>query len=178
MEIIGLTGKKYSGKTTTCDIALNYFSEKGFKCAHINFADPLKDEVYELLLRGLGYPREILDDPEQKKRFRALLQWWGTELRRQEKETYWTDQIEKSIEDHRNKGFDIFFISDVRFLDEAQLVKNLGGYVIRVKRPTDDNSDNHQSEKEIDLINPDFEILNQSDIKYLRNQIIQIIESI
>ena len=61
---------------------------------------------------------------------RALLQEFGTEYRRSQCSTYWTDRLRASI-----AGVDLVVISDVRFADEAALVHELGGEVWRIERP-------------------------------------------
>ena len=57
-------------------------------------------------------------------------------------------------------GGDVWSIPDVRFRNEAQVVKDRGGYVIKVIRPGLVSDDTHQSEVEVDLIEADHTIVN------------------
>ena len=61
--------------------------------------------------------------------------------------------------------YKVVFISDVRFLSEAQIIQDNGGIVVRVKRP-ESNDDNqgiqgHASETELLSIKEDYVIDNQ-----------------
>ena len=57
-------------------------------------------------------------------------------------------------------------ISDVRFKHEYQCIKDLNGYVIRVKRENN-ITDNHISENELDNMEIDYTIFNQGTKKEL-----------
>jgi hypothetical protein len=59
-----------------------------------------------------------------------LLQWWGTDYRRNQRPNYWTDQVEQQI-----VGFEgLVLVTDCRFLNEVALIKKLGGYTVNVTR--------------------------------------------
>lgn len=91
-----------------------------------------------------------------------LLQWWGTDYRRNQSPNYWTSQVEQQI-----VGFEgLVLITDVRFLNEAALVKKLGGYTVNVTRLNEDGTlfadptrpATHVSETALDGYNWDFYI--------------------
>jgi hypothetical protein len=65
-----------------------------------------------------------------------LLQWWGTEYRRRQNPDYWVDKLFESSPG----GIDIALITDVRFINEAEHIKNRGGYNVRVQRLAADGS--------------------------------------
>lgn len=94
---------------------------------------------------------EIFHDPAQKGRFRKLLQWWGTEFRRSLDEQYWVKKGIEAIQklDSKWQGQVIIFMPDIRFPDEAQMIKDLGGLVFRIERPTKE-VDLHPSETVMD----------------------------
>lgn len=122
MKIIGIAGKKRSGKDTAAKIIKDII---GPACQILHFADALKEEVADVCLVSL---KEI---EENKELFRPMLQWWGTEFRRkyQKDETYWIEQLDqKIIPDWVN------IIADVRFPEEAEYIKRNGGVLIRVDR--------------------------------------------
>jgi hypothetical protein len=94
-----------------------------------------------------------------------LLQWWGTEYRRENfGENYWVDKMFASIP----INLDIALISDVRFPNEADAIKQRGGYCVNVQRICKDGSRyystdrpaDHPSETALDNYNWDFRLSN------------------
>ena len=96
-------------------------------------------------------------------KFPKLLQWWGTEYRRAQDPEYWTKQWKAAV----NPKADIVFSTDMRFINEAQAVKELGGYTIQVNRLNVDGTPfvdtsrdpNHPSETQLDGYNYDYRII-------------------
>jgi len=165
-RLIGLCGKKQSGKDTTADwLVKHYMFQKRA------FADPLK-ECCQLLFR---LTREQVHDPLQKETVdprwgqtpRRILQRVGTDLfRKHYDESFWLRCFEEWYETHRH--LDIV-CTDVRFQNEADCIRRLGGVVIRITRSDIDRKegekegeDLHESERQIDAIAPDFYLYNQS----------------
>jgi hypothetical protein len=95
-----------------------------------------------------------------------LLQWWGTEFRRAQDPDYWTKKLFASIPANLN----IAMVTDVRFPNEADGIKQRGGYNINVQRLCDDgtryySSDrpvDHLSETALDGYNCDFRLVNSA----------------
>ena len=90
-----------------------------------------------------------------------LLQWWGTEFRRQYfGQDYWIKKLFATIPGNLH----IALISDMRFLDEAAVVKERGGYTVNVQRLNADGTQyyapdrpkDHRSETELDGYNYDY----------------------
>jgi hypothetical protein len=76
----------------------------------------------------------------------------------------WIDLFKIKFENEPKR----YVISDVRFLDEASLVKDLGGIIIKTVRDHPRTSGvihAHSSESEQDKINPDF-ILNNNILSF------------
>lgn len=193
--IIGFAGKKGSGKSAACQ----YLEQYGFKT--INFADPLKEMAAEIsgiplkafydqstkeapdkfyvhgskLLKAL-YKRGIfktnkniyLDDIYEMKSIREFLQWLGTDVVRSHNPDYWVDALAIRLELKQN-----FCIGDVRFENEANMIKSKGGYIVKIYRPNDAANDQHISEA-IDLT-ADFEIYNTGSLEDLQNQLDSIL---
>jgi phosphomevalonate kinase len=125
MKIIGLSGKKQSGKDTVYSIASDILAPP---VGRVGFADALKQEVSE----ATGFRVEFIE--EHKTEFRSLLQVWGTDFRRHFSGTeYWIEQMDEVITSVNNK-YKYLFITDVRFENEAEFIKQRGGSVIRVER--------------------------------------------
>lgn len=91
-----------------------------------------------------------------------LLQWWGTEYRRAQEPTYWVKQWKAGI----NPKADIVLATDMRFTNEAEAVKQVGGFTINVNRLNADGTPfvdpsrdkNHASETQLDGYNFDYRI--------------------
>jgi hypothetical protein len=150
------------------------------------FADALYKEVNDFLkspygdwwLRGaldlkientIAIPAWVQPDPNAEVSARApygkhakLLQWWGTEYRRAQDQDYWVKQWKDGI----NPKASIVMATDMRFINEAQAVKSVGGYTVRVSRLNsdgtpyvDDSRDpKHTSETQLDGYNVDYQI--------------------
>jgi len=140
--IIGICGFQGSGKDTIADYLQNIY---GFK--RDSFAATLKDAVAAVF----GWDRELLEgrtkesrawreqvDPWWAERLnmpdltpRLVLQKWGTEVARK---SWHDDTWIASLENKLNKSHNDIVITDVRFPNEIQAVKDAGGIVIRVVR--------------------------------------------
>lgn len=143
--IIGFAGRKESGKTT----AAKHLADRNF--SRLSFADPMKNIVLLLLLE-LGFSAEetkkfILDKksiiPGLNKSTRHILQTLGTDWGREMVH----DNIWLMIAKHRIGlvSADNVVFDDVRFENEAAMIRSIGGHIIQIVR---DNSavDTHASE--------------------------------
>jgi hypothetical protein len=65
---------------------------------------------------------------------KAFLQLWGTNYRRKLDPNYW---VAKMV-DYYNKSETGVVVENVRFLNEVEAIRRLGGYVVEVKRVTKD----------------------------------------
>ena len=137
MILIGISGKKQTGKNT---VAKFIAANTALKCEEFAFADSLKNEVARLC-------QVSRDEIERNKpRFRTMLQAWGVYRRESLGDDCWVRQV---IIKMLASNADIAFITDVRFQNEANYVKEMGGFLIRVSRDTGLN-DNHISETDLD----------------------------
>jgi hypothetical protein len=159
MKIIALSGKKRSGKDTVYQEACHFFAEhdlvkNGYKdwgtsIGRVGFADPLKHEVSE----ATGFTTSFIE--EHKQEFRSLLQVWGTDFRRCfSGSDYWINKMDAIIKKSA-QFYDILFVTDLRFKNEAYFIKSVGGYVVNVERriqedPEEDMTHTHVSEKDMD----------------------------
>jgi hypothetical protein len=64
-----------------------------------------------------------------------------------------------------------WLITDCRFLNEAQAVKDRGGIVLRIERPPYVVMNNHQSEMDLDHYEFDYIIYNDLDLDSLRQKV-------
>lgn len=159
MKLIGLIGRKCSGKDTVCEM----LEELNGGATRLAFGDTLKEEVAQ----ALGVDLDFIN--EHKTRLRGLLQHWGTEWRRELcRDTYWIDHLKTKL-DASTAGLHI--ITDVRFPNEAEFIQARGGLVTRVYRPSLDTSDTHTSETALDDFQCDAVIWNPSGLAELRQNV-------
>ncbi len=106
---------------------------------------------------------------------RQIMQWWGTEYRREQRVDYWTHRLADHIRQlHKLDGRDRFVIPDCRFENEATMVRRLGGEVWQVCRagiePTEGN---HASQTDGTKLDPDNIIDNAGSVTQLTALVIE-----
>lgn len=160
MNVLALAGKKQSGKDTVFATARELCGD--LRVGRVAFGDLVKHEVSEIT----GFRVDHIE--EHKEDFRVLLQVWGSEFRRNLcGERYWLKKMETIIEASR-EHYDVLFVTDVRFANEADLIKGLGGKIIRVTRRVDvydtypNGVDEHSSEVALDSY-PDYDYVLDND---------------
>jgi len=138
------------GKDTACEYLKNKYGG-----TVLAFSDPL----YHIM----NYSQSYLNFPVEKDT--KFLQWIGTEWARQKDPNVWVKLLTAKINDSDN-----FFVSDVRFLNEFQALKNLGFTTIRIIRPDRpiDRDQFHSSETElISSVEWDHVIINDGTLDKL-----------
>tara|TARA_Y100000361_G_C11141750_1_gene335524 strand:+ start:577 stop:1128 length:552 start_codon:yes stop_codon:yes gene_type:complete len=130
--IIGLSGLARCGKDSFFSFAEKYFLEKGEQCKRFAFADELKRECEEFLLKNFSIS-PWTDEDEEKKIIRPLLVSYGMAKREISNGTYWVLKIQKQVEEFSNdKTHSV--ITDVRFKNEVDIINKLGGITIHITR--------------------------------------------
>ncbi len=189
--IIGICGLISSGKGTVADILVE---EYGY--TKISFADKLKDGVAEVF----GWDRQMLEGDtdegrawrEQKDSFwsqetgrnispRVVLQEFGTDcMRNGFDNNIWVSIVKKKIVENPDTNY---VIPDVRFENEANMIKSIYGEVWRIRRGPDpvwfrmyqdigvEPKDIHQSEWAWANVNFNHVIDNGGTIDMLKNQV-------
>ena len=101
---------------------------------------------------------------------RKLLQLLGTECGRQIiHPNIWVNSLFADYKKDSN-----WIITDVRFTNEAQAIKDKGGIMIRINRPLYRLDDQHPSETALDNYNFDYVIENEGNIDELVQKIKQL----
>lgn len=128
--IIGIAGKMGSGKDY---IAINYIipyleNVINEKTLQLCFADQLKNNImveYETSYNDLYVEKTNLS--------RGLLQYEGTENGRDRRgQDIWIKYLANWITIFKNRGIRHFVITDCRFENEIDFIKNNGGIVIKI----------------------------------------------
>lgn len=178
--LIGITGKRGSGKST----AAKSLKRLGF--FEVSFAEPLKEATK--IIFGLT-DEEVYGDykiketviPELGVSPRKILQKFGTEVMREfihvalpelkiTKGEIWVEAFKKLYLNTWVQGN--YVVSDVRYLNEAKAIRELGGIILRIERPALklEKSD-HASEMEMDKIIPDHVIVGKEGVVKLQEQV-------
>ena len=165
MKILGISGRKQSGKSTSAEFLVDKFTIKYLDVHVISFADRLKEIFSELFVpaewnwRGKAiFNHEKIKNtllPTTSTTVRKGLQWFGTDVCRKAYEDVWTDAVRKKIRELvmkcevSNIESPIrIIIPDVRFVNELKFIQELDGHVIRLLRAPFE--DKHKSEYELD----------------------------
>lgn len=114
--IIGIIGGMHVGKSTVANLIME--SMQGDSVI-IPFAGPLKDEA-----RKFGW------DGKKDLKGRKFLQVLGTEIGRAYDEMYWVKKWDERV---MCTDSEIIISDDVRFENEINAVKRLGGVIIKIK---------------------------------------------
>lgn len=170
IEVLGLAGYARSGKDTVAQELLNH----GYM--PMSFAGPIKkamltlnplvdeDKTYKDIVDDMGLEAAKGEYPE----VRRLLQVFGTEVgRNMFSEDFWVEQALQSIPD----GFKVVF-TDVRYPNEANMIKEFGGQVWWVQREGVGPLNDHPSENSLEGYPFEFHIANNGTIEELRDKVL------
>lgn len=193
--LIGICGEIGSGKTLVTDYLVKRHSFNEYA-----FAKPLKD-----IALAMGFNKsEVYGNQKQKMAknkhldisARVFLQKFGTEIGRDLIPTILPDMnlgnsgslwvrlfeiyFDKLIENSKSNTTNLI-ISDVRFANEAESIKEKGGYIIRLIRPNlDISGDEHKHISELGVkdIKPNVIIINKGTkeelYKSIDNMVLQL----
>lgn len=175
MKIIAFSGYARSGK----DEAAGALMSLGF--SRIAFADKLREFTYAInptvwskdfisndTLRNIidFYGWDKYKDSQWGDDIRRILQRVGTEGGRQViGENVWVDATLNNLKDGK------YAIADVRFPNEADAVRKMGGYVVRIIRPEIGPANNHASETALDKYHFDDVIHNDGTLKQFQDTV-------
>lgn len=179
MELIGLSGYARSGKDEAAKVLVDHY-----QFTRVAFADKLKQFVYQqnpiigvkpyfnwAEESPVGFTnvrlREVVDlygwegtkETEFKDEIRGILQRTGTEAGRKViSDNIWVDAALTGHPDDAR-----IVVTDCRFPNEAQRIKDLGGIVVRVNRPGVKAVNAHPSESALDDWAFDYTLENNVD---------------
>ena len=143
--IIGICGLIGSGKGTVADILVEQHNYE-----KLSFADKLKDGVSSVF----GWNREMLEgDTDESRKWREeadkfwteetgetitprlILQLFGTDcMRNGFFDGIWVSLVKQELLKNKQKNY---VIPDVRFENEAKMIRSLGGKICQVRRGPD-----------------------------------------
>ena len=147
IDIVGISGKKRSGKDTAAEILTENYGFESY-----SLADPMKEAARAIFMFGdeqlYGDRKEKVDEFWDLSP-REVLQNFGTDLFREKfGEEVWLDSMERRLSFYLPEKV---VIPDIRFPNEADWVKNMGGEVVRIDASERlESDDDHASETALD----------------------------
>lgn len=174
LYIIGLTGLARSGKNTVGAEIAQY----GYR--PVAFATPIKhmlDSLFEYI--DLSQRDHIWNDEWKEAPVlgkwspRGLAQTLGTEWGRKTiNSDLWLDLLQAHIQsEYRRYGYNKFVITDVRFNNEAEWLREVGKLVHVIRKEHNTYVRPHESEAGIARQPADYVINNDSDLFELRKRV-------
>jgi hypothetical protein len=174
--IIGLSGYAQSGKDTVAELlCLNSTYHRR------SFADPMRDAIYKMnpFVEGGNRVAELVDEygwevAKANPEVRRLLQVFGTDVgRKMFNENFWINIALAGLKDHHR-----VVISDVRFPNEADAIKQLGGQVWRINRHNHQPVNGHTSEHAMDNYMFKHVIYNDGTLDDLSDEVFMLVKQL
>lgn len=185
MEVVGISGYAKSGKDTAAEALMARSKDLWF--LRVAFADALKRELAQALNLSVSDFCERLGDPSYKEAVRPLLVEWGR-FRRFQRPDYWLDLAKHEIDRlgrpslwsekkvMRPSGMPIrIVITDLRYANEADMVRKFGGIVIGVTRPGIGPA-NAEESASMAGFSPDVTLENSGTVQDLHAAILAVIK--
>lgn len=130
---------------------------------------------------GINEFQDCYDGMKDKDRW--LLQWWGTDVRRNMvDDKYWVNIFIKKVKkiQEESRMIDIV-VTDMRFPNEREVIEDeLDGVAVKISRPglPTDGTENHESETALDNQEFKYNIKNNGTIEDLHKKVDELFEDI
>lgn len=106
---------------------------------------------------------------DNKATFRPFLQWLGGYLVKTVSPGIWYEEIMRRIRMNAERGMQLATIGGLRFPQDAEIIRNNGGFILEIKRPGSTNLDlDDITERERKLIAVDAVVSNDSNLADLQ----------
>lgn len=173
MKVICISGHAQNGKDTVATMIKSQLVEAGSCVAVVHYADALKFICKTFF--GWNGVKDAFG--------RALLQYVGTEVYREQDPNYWVNFMLSALRTVKKEMiWDYVIIADCRFPNEVDCIKNEFPTVyIRVERPgfcspLTPEQQEHPSETALDDYPADITIINSGTVSDLENQVADLIK--
>lgn len=189
---IAICGKAKSGKNTIAKMIKKELSKhEPISCGYIAFADPVKSiartmfpDMPEKYLTGSSEYRNSTIPGAFKESIpltvRQLLIDIGTGLGRAYKADIWLDVFDYNLAKLENKNHNMIILTDCRFINEHNHIKNKGFFNLKIVRDQSDNI-NHISETEQDSIpisDFDYVVYNNGSLNDLKIEVQKVVNKL
>ncbi len=170
-KLIAVAGLARSGKDT-----IGQYLVQSYGFTRVGFADPIKHYIHVLnpYLADGRRIKDVVDETgieaaKEIEEVRRLYQVFGTDVGRDIDNNIWLNLCRRKI-----KRLDKVVITDLRFSNESEFVRNQGGIVIYVERPSAVRINDHASENGLCSEFYDHLILNDGNLAQLYFKIDQL----
>ena len=165
MKVIGFCGCARSGKDTAAQVLI------GDGWVRIAFADALKDDLLWLMEQNEpGVSRDWFNSNKEK--LRPLLVEYGRAMRLVNPD-HWINRVRFRLTAAAAAG-ERCVITDVRYANEAAMIREMGGMVIRVER-VGVVAANAEEASSMQGFEPDYILPNLGTIEHLHEAVLQYI---
>jgi hypothetical protein len=175
-KLFGLTGAAGCGKDTIAQVMIGLDE---YEFTRVAFADPLKDVMRVLGIDGNDrsikeLPHDILCGKSPRYAMQTLGTEWGRDLIGPD---IWVRCAKRKIELAMASGIDVV-VTDVRFDEEADMVRSMGGCIVHVVRPGIAAVAHHRSEIPVTVDSRrDLGLCNDGDIDALLGKVSALLRS-
>jgi len=168
--VIGIAGKARSGKDTLAGFMVPF---GGYQ---YSFADPIRQMLLPLGVdMGVEYWQQRKEEviPALGVSPRRLMQTLGTEWGRQLiNQNLWLILAQQELL-RLGPGM---VVADVRFDNEAEWVRRMGGRIIHLERPQTMSVEAHASEMGVTKLNEDIVIHNTGSLSELQQKVVELFQ--
>ena len=175
LRLIGITGLAHVGKDTFASYLKKHHNQIEIE----SFATPIK----KIMMNYFGFTQEQVYNQTLKETEdafwnitpRKLMQLIGTDMfRKQFRYDVWVKVFEKKFLNNPNT---FFTLADIRFDNEAQMIIDNGGIIIKIERDCERiQTSCHESEKGINKNLIDITIDNNGTLDDLENSAIELLK--
>lgn len=158
-KIIAIAGNARTGKDTLGNNFKKLLFDQGIKANTYSFAGELKKSVDGFLLEQLGISA-FSEDPEEKKIIRPFLVFWGTDIMRSINNNVWVDKLTDTLPPD-----EVCIVTDLRFSNELEWVKNNDGISILIKRDGIEPANSSESLNNKELESNVDSVFHMADVK-------------
>lgn len=194
--VLGITGEHSSGKTTVAKLLeesaharVMAFSDgiyaevaHAFNCSIVDLASHLvKTQPQRMLALQHCADKAFVQcalehaqgDLQTSRSPQQILNWWANEYRRKQDPAYWLEFIRSRIASLRMHNCTRpVVLADVRMRNEAEMIRNMGGTIWRIERPTRQQRNPSTTSSEHLQIQADLTLHNIADIGHLQHLVL------
>lgn len=185
MKILAFGHQKDVGKDTAAKFAMTHLraTNKVRKVVKAGFADKLKDVCYQLYKWAGMMPGPWYEETSERRKLKEVIlpklgksprQIWiafGNEVKAAAYLGTWLDYLLQGTE------ADFLVVSDMRFPNEADRIRSLGGVVVKIVRPDVPHTSDAADDPLLDYPNWDHTITNVTgDFNVLHGSVVNIVE--
>jgi len=168
MKVIGIAGKARAGKDTVADYLLRN-TKDGFGL--YSFAQPIREATKHILMLSEEFLQHNKETtlPWVDTSYRDFAQKLGTDMVRDMIDNdFWVKRAQNVV---NTCGYSALVIPDVRFENEAEWIRSIGGEIWHIERPDNKAVKEHISEAGILKQRGEYIINNNGTIEHLHRQL-------